>query len=262
MRFINLRIVRRMENLNRNIEKATDLIVNANKVTGFTGAGISVESGVPPFRGKDGIWSKYNPAILEIDYFLQNPKKSWKVIKKLFYDYFANAQYNKAHRVMALLEEKGLMDSVITQNIDNLHQASGSKTIHEFHGNSQYLICLECNQRLKAEASLMQSLPPKCPACGGLLKPDFIFFGEPIPQDALTASHMAAHTSDVFLVVGTTGEVFPAAQIPHLASNKGAKIIEVNTGPSAFTTTITDIYLVGKATEIMGKFAEKLGLEA
>ncbi|MCF8304374.1 MAG: NAD-dependent deacylase, partial [Bacteroidales bacterium] len=249
-----------MDNLNRNIAKATELIKDANRLTGFTGAGISVESGVPPFRGNDGIWNKYSPRTLEIDYFHQNPKKSWRVIKKLFYDFFADAQPNKAHYVMAQMEQQGMMKEVITQNIDNLHQAAGSKTVYEFHGNSQYLVCQKCGKRYKAEESLMKIIPPKCPECEGLLKPDFIFFGEPIPQDALAASYEAAQSSDVFLVVGTTGEVFPAAQIPHLASNNGAKIIEVNTGPSAFTTTITDIYLGGKATEIMSKLAENLGL--
>ncbi|MCK4654094.1 MAG: NAD-dependent deacylase [Candidatus Cloacimonetes bacterium] len=235
------------------IEKAAELIKNANHVTAFTGAGISVESGIPPFRGENGLWSKFDPVFLDINYFHQNPLKSWKLIKETFYDFFGKAKPNAAHFALAEMEKMGYTKAVITQNIDNLHQQAGSKEVYEFHGNSRDLLCINCNKIYSAKNIDLSHLPPKCEKCGTVLKPDFVFFGEPIPEPARTNSFLETEKADVFILIGTTGEIMPASIIPYEAKNNNVKIIEVNTKPSNYTKSITDIFLEGKATEMMGE---------
>lgn len=236
---------------------AATALLNSRYTTAFTGAGISVESGIPPFRGNGGLWDKYDPRILEIDYFINKPAESWKVIKEIFYDFFGEARPNMAHQVLARMEKEGLLGQVITQNIDHLHQDAGSVMVTAFHGNSAWLRCLHCHRDYRVKEISLDHLPPTCRECGGLLKPDFVFFGEAIPAQALTASYEAASISDVFLIIGTTGEVMPANQFPHMAKQGGTKIIEINPEPSAYTNKITDIFLQGKAATIMADL-EKL----
>ncbi|MCK4357873.1 MAG: NAD-dependent deacylase [Candidatus Cloacimonetes bacterium] len=235
------------------IEKAVELIKNAKHITVFTGAGISVESGIPPFRGKDGLWSKFNPIFLDINYFHQNPLKSWKLIKEIFYDFFGKAKPNAAHFALAEMEEMGLLQAVITQNIDNLHQKAGSREVYEFHGNSRNLVCTKCGFKFSVSEIGLDKLPPKCKECEGILKPDFIFFGEPIPEPARTNSFAETEKADVFILIGTTGEIMPASMIPYEAKKNNVKIIEINIKPSNYTKSITDLFLKGKATEIMGE---------
>jgi NAD-dependent deacetylase len=240
------------------LNQAIKLIKEAKRISAFTGAGISVESGIPAFRGSDGLWSKYDPKVLDINYFYANPEKSWIAIKEIFYDFFGSAKPNDAHHGLAKLEEKGLLKEIITQNIDNLHQRAGSKIIYEFHGNSQKLVCTSCSKQYGAEEISLETLPPSCPSCDSLLKPDFVFFGEGIPAEPYQNSVHAAENSDLFIVIGTTGEVMPACYIPRQAKENGAKIIEINTEHSAFTNSITDIYLQGKASEIMNQLLKNL----
>ncbi len=232
------------------IQKAAKLLIQARHAIAFTGAGISVESGIPPFRGEKGIWNKYDPQFLEIHYFFSHPQKSWEVILEIFYTHFEQSKPNPAHLILAELEKRGIIKALITQNIDNLHQEAGSQKVIEFHGNSKKIICVNCGKTFTTEV-LNHSGFPWCPECKGLLKPDFVFFGEQIPAQALTDSFAHAKQADVVLVIGSTGEVFPAAQVPiEVHRNKG-KVIEVNPGTSNFTYQITDIFLKGKAGEIM-----------
>ncbi len=238
------------------IREAAEWIKNSNYLVAFTGAGISVESGIPPFRGPDGLWSKYDPQVLDLNFFYENPKESWEVIREIFYDFFGKAKPNAAHIGLARLEQLGLLKCVITQNIDNLHQLAGSAIVHEFHGNSQKLICVNCGKHFEVENLNFDKLPPYCDSCNGLIKPDFIFFGEGIPMNAHKASIVAAEKSDVFIIIGSTGEVSPANQVPGVAKSAGAKIIEINPEPSKYTRHITDIYLAGKAGDIMSMLME------
>ena len=230
------------------IRSASQFIRDARYLTAFTGAGISAESGIPPFRGPGGLWGKYDPQTLELGYFLANPAKAWPVIREIFYDNFGTARPNKAHEVLAALETAGKLKCLITQNIDNLHYLAGSRNIVEFHGNSRLLACLACGKRVEAQRRLLEVLPPRCP-CGGVYKPDFIFFGEGIPPEAHARSQEAAARSDVMLVVGSTGEVYPAALVPRRAKEAGATIIEVNPDESQFMQSITDILIPLKAGE-------------
>jgi NAD-dependent deacetylase len=172
------------------------------------------------------------------------------VIRELFYHFFGSARSNPAHIALARLEQQGHLHCVVTQNIDNLHQQAGSSAVYEFHGNSQKLVCLGCRQYFTPADIDFEALPPYC-NCGGLIKPDFIFFGENIPMEAYQKSVSAANQAEVVLVIGSTGEVMPAAQMPYIAKQHGAYIIEVNPERSNFTRSITDLHLAGRAGETM-----------
>jgi NAD-dependent deacetylase len=246
--------------IQKNLEKSAIILKNAKHATAFTGAGISVESGIPPFRGDGGIWGKYDPKILELGYFLENPEESWIVIKEIFYEFFNVAKPNYAHLGLADLEKRGIIKALITQNIDNLHQEAGSKNVIEFHGNSKILICTNCSHKEKVENVNLEKLPPKCPQCKSLMKPDFIFFGEGIPQIAYQKSIFETKNADVFLLTGTSGSVVPASYLPYDAKKNGAIIIEINPEKSAYTNEITDYFLKGKAAEITKLLIEKINL--
>lgn len=241
-----------------NLEKAVEALKSSKHTFAFTGAGISIESGIPPFRGDGGLWSNYDPIVLDIEFFKNNPKKSWIVIKEIFYDFFGLAKPNDAHIALAKMEKSGFLNCIVTQNIDNLHQEAGSKNIWEFHGNSHNLECTECSKIFKIKDLDFEHLPVKCPKCNGLVKPDFIFFGEGIPQLAYEKSVEQASTADVVLIIGTTGEITPASYIPHMAKENGATIIEINPENSKFTNSITDIYLKAEASQAMNAIVNEL----
>lgn len=241
-----------------NIAQAVRMIQHANRTVAFTGAGISVESGIPPFRGADGLWSKYDPEFLDIDFFYRHPAKSWALIKEIFYDFFGKAKPNAAHHALATLEKEDLLHAIITQNIDNLHRKAGNKTIYEFHGNSQKLVCNQCNASYNVREISLEKLPPYCPNCNGLLKPDFIFFGEAIPEPANSLSFAETDKADLFILIGTTGEVMPASMIPEMAKQAGAKILEINVEPSAYTRRITDLFIQKKAGQAMSEIISEV----
>ncbi|MFX1284243.1 MAG: NAD-dependent deacetylase [Promethearchaeota archaeon] len=236
---------------------AVEWILESKYTVLFTGAGVSVESGIPPFRGENGLWSKYDPTFLMTNYFKKHPKESWKLINEIFYKFFSRAKPNQAHYIITELEKKGLIDIIITQNIDNLHQKAGSKNVIEFHGTSRTLTCINCKRRFDND-KFLNKLPPHCPKCNGLLKPDFVFFNEPIPLQVHELSNKCALMSDLFILVGTTGEIMPASLIPYFAREKGARIIEINIIPTKYTDRIVDVFLEGKATEVFLKLKESL----
>lgn len=238
---------------NEFINQVVNYISKATSIVAFTGAGISAESKIPTFRDDDGIWKKYNPQLLEINTFLSNPAPSWIAIKELFYNKLSDAEPNDAHFALAELERMGKLRSIITQNIDNLHQKAGSKQVIEFHGNSQKLLCLKCNKvYLVSEIDLSQEIP-HCHKCSGNLKPDFVFFGENINKKVHNAAVREAQICDLMLIVGTSGDVFPAALIPESAKFYGATIVEINIKPSNYTDAIVDLFIEGKASVVLSK---------
>ncbi len=243
---------------NQNLNNAVKLIMDSSRTTAFTGAGISVESGVPAFRGGGGLWEKYNPDAIEISHFIKNPESSWGIIKEIFYDFFGKVKPNGAHYALAELEKMGLLQSIITQNIDNLHHDAGSVEIYEFHGSSRDLVCTGCGDKESVKDLDLSELPPFCKKCDYVLKPDFVFFGEPIPDDASSKSWAEAVNSELFLIIGTSGEVMPASMIPFEAKKRGKKIIEINVSPSKYTGSITDIFLEGKASVVMEKLLKRI----
>ena len=249
-----------MENPEK-IKEAADFIrQNPSGGLAFTGAGISVESGIPPFRGADGLWSKVDPSFIEIDNFQRNPEESWKKIRELFYDHWGQAKPNSAHVRLAEMVNKGLLAGIVTQNIDCLHQRAGTPEdkVFEFHGTLDSLVCMRCSAVYGPDRTLIDQNRPSCPKCGGLLKPDFVFFSEGIPEKAFQNSFRLAENCTWCLIIGTSGEVMPACEVPRTAKRHGAKIIEINPEPTAFTSVITDIFLQGKATEVMEALTQEL----
>lgn len=234
---------------------AARVIARADYLVAFTGAGISVESGVPPFRGTGGLWEQHDPRVLELGYFLRHPEECWTVIRELFYEKFREAKPNMAHKTLAYWEEIGLLKALITQNIDDLHTRAGNRDPIEYHGNCRRLICTQTGRRYDVTPELIAEIPPLSPE-GALFKPDFVFFGEGIPADAARRAAHAARTADVMLIIGTTGEVFPAASLPPAAGQNGATIVEINVEPSSYTGTVTDIFLQAPAAEAMGVLGE------
>jgi NAD-dependent deacetylase len=218
----------------------------SRKIVALTGAGISVESGIPAFRGSQGLWDRYDPMeFAHIESFLANPGKVWRMLVDLG-DMVAQARPNSGHLALAQLESMGHLRAVITQNIDGLHQAAGNKNVIEFHGNGQRLVCLSCRKTYAPEVVNPMDLPPRC-SCRGILKPDVVFFGEPIPVEATQKAFREARSCDMMLVVGTSAVVAPASNIPFMAKQQGAVIVEINLEKTHLSETISDYVLEASA---------------
>ena len=231
------------------VKKAARTICQSTKTIALTGAGISVESGIPDFRSSGGLWERFNPIEYgTIGAFQANPEKVWQMLQEVS-QLLARASPNLAHTGLGRLQQLGLLHTIITQNVDYLHQEGGATSVIEYHGNAKTLSCLWCKQRYKQD-ELAGQIPPKC-NCGKILKPDVVFFGEPIPMRALQESYVLASSCRVLLIVGTSGEVAPANTIPETAKGAGATIIEVNVEPTVLTEYLTDIFLQGKAGEMV-----------
>lgn len=239
------------------IKQAAQIIYAANKVAALTGAGISVDSGIPAFRGAQGLWEKYDPMdYASIESLMSEPERVWKMLVELD-KVVVGAEPNNAHLAMARLEDMDKLHTVVTQNIDGLHQAAGSHQVVEFHGSSRQMRCLSCHKSIGRQEVSMETLPPRC-ECGGLIKPDVVFFGEPIPQREATEAMMAAQGCQAMLVVGTSAVVAPASMLPALAKQHGAKIIEINTEATGLTGTLADISILGNAGRILPVLAEEV----
>lgn len=240
----------RMQDL---IEKTAEHIVSATHVVALTGAGISVESGIPPFRGKGGLWEKFDPMeVAHINSFMKNPEKVWRLLIREMRDVLVFAKPNPAHLGLARLEELGILKTIITQNVDGLHQMAGNKDVVEFHGNFAWLQCLDCGSRAQTVDVELSRMPPRC-ECGGIYRPECVFFGEMIPPKDLDRSQIAASTCDLMLVVGTSAVVQPAAFMPVIAKQSGATVIEINPEPTPLTDTTSTIRVPGKAGSAMRK---------
>lgn len=248
------------------IRAAAKAIAGAGWLTAFSGAGISVESGIPPFRGANGVWNRYDPEILDLDYFCAHPERSWPAIREMFTAFLGTdgrtpVKPNRAHEVLAQWEREGRLQCTITQNIDGLHAAAGSRKLVEFHGHCRTMTCLDCGRQLPLNEETVREEVPRC-ECGGLFKPDFVFFGEGIPPHAMEEAEKASARTDCMVLVGTSGVVYPAAALPPLAKRGGAKIVEINPEPSGYTERITDVFIpmkAGEAFERLAKAVEELG---
>jgi len=239
------------DSVRSSLERAAAIVKGSRRLIAFTGAGVSKESGVPTFRGAGGLWERIDQRALEISRFRADPAGSWAVIRELFYGDGEGAaghpRPNVAHRVLAAWEEAGILSFLVTQNIDGLHREAGSRKVAEFHGSVSELVCQRCGARVPAgpealAAGLLAELPPRCAApgsggrpCGGVLKPDFVFFGEAIPHEAYEAAFDAAARADACLVIGSTGVVYPAAEVPLVVARSGGKVIVVDPGETEFS---------------------------
>jgi len=240
------------------IKKAAEDLSAAKMVTALTGAGISVESGIPPFRGKGGLWEKYDPMeVAHIDAFLQNPTKVWNLLFKDMKEVLDKATPSDSHKGLAKLEEFGILKTIITQNVDGLHQMAGNTDVIEFHGNMAWQKCMDCHKRYETHRIDINQIPPRC-SCDGILRPEAVLFGELIPQDALWRSRQVATDCDVMLVMGTSAVVQPAALMPVIAKESGAKVIEINPESTPLTADISDYLIKGTAGDVMNRIMADL----
>ncbi len=240
------------------IQRAAEDLVKARSAAALTGAGISVESGIPPFRGPGGLWEKIDPMeYASIDAFMEDPSRVWRVLLKDMKELLDTARPNPAHQGLARLEKLGLLKTVITQNVDGLHQAAGNTDVIEFHGTFASHRCIQCNRREETSAIDLTRIPPLC-RCGGIWRPECVFFGEMIPPLALMRSQQASAGCRVMLVIGTSATVQPAATMPIIAKQAGARIIELNEEETPLTGWISDYRIPGKAGEVMYRLVEKV----
>jgi NAD-dependent deacetylase len=240
------------------IEQAANLLATAKSIVALTGAGISVESGIPPFRGKGGLWEKMDPMeVAHIDAFMDNPARVWDLLIKEMKSVLDAAKPNPGHTGLVALEKLGKMQTIITQNVDGLHQAAGSSDVIEFHGNFAWQRCLDCGQTIPTGRVDLARIPPLCD-CGGILRPDCIFFGEMIPHEALIRSQHLSAACDVMLVIGTSAMVQPSASMPFIARDNGAAVIELNPEPTPLTGRISSLHLAGGAAGLMPQLVDAL----
>jgi NAD-dependent deacetylase len=238
------------------IAKAAQAIYDSRLTLALTGAGISVESGIPDFRSATGLWAKYDPSeYATIQAFRLNPEKIWDMLRDMD-QLIVGARPNPAHLAMGEMERIGFLHHIITQNVDNLHQAGGAGNVIEYHGNSSTLSCLWCGKKYGAEEKRSEPIP-RC-ACGKVLKPDVVFFGEAIPPRALDHSFQLASSAEALLIVGTSAAVSPANTIPSIAKSRGAILIEANMERTHLTSSITDIFLEGRAGETIPALVAEL----
>jgi len=237
-------------------DKFLEKIKEAKSIIFFTGAGISAESGISTFRGKDGIWNKLKPEELaNFDAFLRNPDMVWE-----WYQYrrkIVNEALPNAGHIAIKEFEKYFDTKVVTQNVDNLHGRAGSKTIYELHGNIERNYCINCNSFFNLDEIELTGEVPKCDKCGGLIRPDVVWFGEMLPQETFMNAEISAQRCDICFVVGTSAVVYPAAYIPHTAKSAGAYLVEINIEKTDFSS-FADLSLTGTAGEILPKVLEEV----
>jgi NAD-dependent deacetylase len=230
-------------------EPARKALRNSANINVLTGAGVSAESGVPTFRGEDGLWSKFRAEELaNFQAFMRNPELVWE-----WYQYRRNiilsVNPNPGHVALAEWEKAHDNFGLITQNVDGLHQRAGSRRVIELHGNILRNRCLDCGNVSEAEEVNFKGKVPSC-SCGGMLRPDVVWFGEMLPPQALNEAFAAAESADLFLSVGTSALVHPAASLPEIAHARGAFLIEINVAPTALTPSV-DLYLEGPSGQIL-----------
>lgn len=264
-------------------EKASNLLLKSKYPIAFTGAGISVESGIEPFRGKSGLYEKVSSRIFDLDYFYSSTKNCWYLLLKFIIIPLLKARPNDAHLSLSKIQKIGLIKTIITQNIDNLHEKAGSFNIIKFHGSADKFSCIKCRknynlqqifnneilnliekenieEKIKNEKNhFLKTMNlnninfdiPKCISCGSIIKPDIIFFKEPINEKVLNDSFIQAQNSDLLLIIGTSGAVYPAAMIPQIVKRNNGKIIEINPETSEYTNNITDIFIQSNASRAL-----------
>jgi NAD-dependent deacetylase len=257
--------------LDAEIARAAELLRGARSRVALTGAGLSVESGIPPFRGPGGLWTQYGePPMDGFQRFLRDPAAAWR--ERLnptegwargLRETLDAARPNAGHLALAGLEQRGLLQCVITQNIDDLHRQAGSRALLEIHGNHRWLRCIECHRRFDPAGFVVdpENLPPRCLECGGWVKGDTVQFGEPIPPGVLRDCYRAVEEADFMLLIGTSGTVYPAAEFPLEVLRGGGTLVEVNPYESELTALAT-LSLRGPAGAVMERMLQHAAASA
>jgi len=234
------------------IEEVAKLLKDSKQAIALTGSGISTGSGIPTFRGKNGLWVKYDPDKFTIDYFNENPEDFWNTARELFLP-LLGAKPARSHYVLAELEKLNILKAVITQNIDGLHQKAGSKIVIELHGSGRKLVCPLCKEKYDIDLyleDLNNGKVPRCKKCNSVLKTSAVLFGEMLPRDTYLKAIYFSYTADVMLVIGTSLLVEPAASLPYQARERGAKIVTINKDKTPIDD-LSEYVLKGDSDEIL-----------
>ncbi len=246
------------------IDAAAGILASASYAIALTGAGMSVESGIPPFRGPGGLWTKYGePPMDGYQRFLKNPHDHWKELidpppyRRELNETLERAMPNPGHYAFAELESMGVLKFLITQNVDNLHIAAGSSNIAEIHGNYRLVRCTGCVSRFPRKEISLDEIPPLCPRCGHVLKGDTVMFGEPIPVAVLERCMEEVGRSDCMILAGTSATVQPAASFPEMILLRGGSVIELNLYDSPITSSCT-VILRGQTGTILSLLVKRL----
>jgi NAD-dependent deacetylase len=251
------------QDLTRDLAYAARLLLETKRILVFTGAGISTESGIPDFRGTDGIWTKFSPEDFMLDRYLTERAVRVRAWASRFPKMFGNAQPNAAHRAVARLWERGRLVGCVTQNIDGLHQAAGlpKEAIAELHGNSDGIACLSCGARYEPseieQRWISGDVDPHCDRCGGILKSTIVFFGETLPQHEVNLANKWAAEADAVIAVGSSLSVYPAAYVPLDVASRGAPFVIINNQPTDLDT-VASLRLDGKAAELLPRLVDAI----
>ncbi len=241
-------------------EKLISTLRNAESVCVLTGAGISAESGVPTFRGEEGLWKKFRPEELaNFNAFIRNPELVWEWYayrRKLIHD----VKPNPAHYSVVALERSVKNFTLVTQNVDNLHRRAGSKNVLELHGNIERSYCIQCRACFPEPVLEGETGVPRCTKCGGLVRPDVVWFGEMLPLEVFSKAELAARQCDIFFCIGTSAVVFPAASLPYTALDHGAFVVEMNLESTELSSRAHEA-LTGKAGEILPDLLSQAGIQ-
>ncbi len=247
------------------VDAVADIILQSKKIVVFTGAGISTESGIPDFRSPGGIWDRFDPNDINYQNFLasESGKEKYWDFSKLMWPPIADAKPNRGHYAIAELYRMGKLDCVITQNIDNLHQRSGipEEMVIELHGTMKWVNCLECGRRypreqIQARLEAGEKIP-KCDECNGILKPATISFGQSMPERETREATNRSADCDLFFAVGSSLVVYPAAQMPLIAKDNGAKLVIINLTPTPHDR-YADIVISEKTGETLSQIVEQV----
>ncbi len=268
--------------MEKTLECLAENISASQKVVAFSGAGFSAESGIPTFRGSGGLWERYHPSLYGtipglLTLFALRPSRLCSFISDALCT-FSQAEPHSGHRALVELEHRGHLRSVITQNIDDLHERAGHRNVIKLHGDLYCFRCSRCGTRTSVSRGDLRSwgeviqgrrptrthlvrcvrtLVPRCPSCSGTMRPDVVFFGESLPTEQLSRALVEARECELLLIIGTSGVVFPAASIPYVAKESGALIAEISTEPSAITS-ITDFFITGPAGRVLPELSMRV----
>ncbi len=246
--------------MNALILQAASLWRSSRCAIALTGAGISVPSGIPDFRSPKGLWSRFNPDLVASSWALDHdPRAVWEFLLDAL-RLFSAASPNPAHQALVRLEKAGLLEAIITQNIDGLHEQAGSGRVVEFHGNCRKFYCNGCRRAYPADRAARlkpEDLPWLCDHCGRVIRPDLVFFGEAIPSRAMSEAQRLTARADLVVIIGTSGDVAPANAIPEHVKQGGGRVLEINLGPTSYGD-LADVRLDLPAEECLPALVEVL----
>ncbi len=252
------------QTLEESVEKIANLVVECNRIVVFTGAGISTESGIPDFRGPDGLWTKVDPEDFTYQKFVgdrETRARIWQMQRSM--GITRNAEPNAAHHAIVELDALGKLDCVITQNVDGLHQKAGiaEEKVIQLHGNMQWVKCISCGVRHpfeEVEQWIEDGVEvPECKECGGILKPDAVFFGEAMPVEATSEAERRSRACDLCIVIGSTLAVYPAGLMPVFAVKAGAKLVIINDGETELDH-VAHVRVSARAGQVMSSLMAKV----